>query len=65
MIEFDWDADNITHIAEHDVVPEEVEFALTHRTVGIEYQDWHDGEWSSSLHSHDDQRFQYSSRYGL
>jgi len=44
VTEFDWDADNITHIAEHDVVPEEVEFPLTHRTVEIEYQDWHESE---------------------
>ena len=44
MIEFDWDAGNLMHIAEHDLAPEEVEFALMHRTLEIEFQDWHDSE---------------------
>jgi uncharacterized DUF497 family protein len=44
VLEFDWDADNLMHIAEHDVGPEEVEYALTYRTTEIEYQDWHDSE---------------------
>lgn len=44
MLEFDWDADNLAHIAEHDFTPEEVEFALTHRTLEVEFQDWHDCE---------------------
>jgi len=44
VLEFDWDADNVMHIAKHDVVPEEVEFALAHRTTEIEYQDWHESE---------------------
>jgi uncharacterized DUF497 family protein len=44
VIEFDWDADNLMHIAEHGLTPEEVEFALAHRTLEIEFQDWHDSE---------------------
>jgi len=44
VLEFDWDADNLTHIAEHDLTPEEVEFALMHRTLEVEFQDWHDSE---------------------
>jgi uncharacterized DUF497 family protein len=32
------------HIAKHDLVPEEVEFALAHRTIEVEYQDRHESE---------------------
>ncbi len=44
MLEFDWDFDNLTHLAEHDIAPEDVEYALTHRTMSIDFQDWHDSE---------------------
>lgn len=44
MLQFDWDDENIEHIAEHKVTPAEVEFVLTHRTLDVEYQDWHDEE---------------------
>ncbi len=42
--EFEWDEDNLRHIAEHDLSPEEVEFVLLHHPVALEYQDWHGGE---------------------
>ncbi len=38
---FIWDYDNITHIAEHGLSPEEVQYALNGFTMPIEYQDWH------------------------
>ena len=41
---FIWDYNNITHIGEHGITPGEVEFALLHRTVEVDYQDWHDSE---------------------
>ena len=44
MLEFDWDVENLTHIAEHGLAPEEIEFALTHQTLEIEFQDWHVSE---------------------
>lgn len=42
--DFDWDEDNLRHIAEHNVSPQEAEFVLLHDPVELEYQDWHDGE---------------------
>jgi uncharacterized protein len=44
VLEFDWDVENLTHIAEHGLAPEEIEFALTHQTLEIEFQDWHVSE---------------------
>jgi uncharacterized DUF497 family protein len=44
LIDFDWDAENILHIALHNVTPDEVEYVLTHPTVDLGYQDWHDEE---------------------
>jgi uncharacterized DUF497 family protein len=44
LIEFDWDHENIEHIAEHDVTTDEVEFALNGVTLDVEYQDWHEEE---------------------
>jgi uncharacterized DUF497 family protein len=44
MLEFEWDVENLTHIAEHGVDPDELEFALNHDPFEIEYQDWHDTE---------------------
>jgi hypothetical protein len=38
--EFEWDEDNLCHIAEHDVSPEEAEHVLLHGPVELEYQDW-------------------------
>ncbi len=38
---FIWDYDNIAHIAEHGLSPEEVEHALNGFTMPVEYQDWH------------------------
>jgi uncharacterized DUF497 family protein len=40
-LRFIWDYDNITHIAEHGLSPEEVEHALNDVTMPVEYQDWH------------------------
>jgi uncharacterized DUF497 family protein len=39
LIEFDWDAENILHIALHNVTPDEVEYILTHPTVDFGYQE--------------------------
>jgi uncharacterized protein len=44
VLEFDWDVENLTHIARHHVASEDVEFALTNGSVEIEYQDWHSSE---------------------
>ena len=44
MLEFDWDDENLQHIARHGVVPEEVEYILNHPTVDLGYQNWHDEE---------------------
>ena len=43
-MEFEWDEENVQHIAEHDLTPEDVESALNGCTFDIEYQDWHDEE---------------------
>lgn len=37
---FLWDYDNITHIAEHNVSPEEPEEVLNGDTLTLDYQDW-------------------------
>jgi uncharacterized DUF497 family protein len=42
--DFEWDEDNLRHIAEHGVTPEEAEFVLQHDPVELEYQDWHEVE---------------------
>jgi uncharacterized DUF497 family protein len=44
LIEFEWDQDNVRHIAEHNVIPEEVAFVLDGFTLDVEYQDWHGEE---------------------
>jgi uncharacterized protein len=44
MLEFDWDDDNLKHIAEHDVTAAEAEYVLENPTLDIEYQDWHEEE---------------------
>ena len=33
--EFEWDYENLTHIARHGLTPEEVEYALLHPTLEI------------------------------
>jgi uncharacterized protein len=43
-LRFIWDYDNLNHIAEHDLSPEEVESALDGFTLPVEYQDWHSEE---------------------
>ncbi len=35
MNDFDWDEDNIRHIARHDVTVEEAEYVLEHQTVEL------------------------------
>ncbi len=42
--DFEWDEDNLRHIAEHNVSPEEAEYVLLHHPVELEYQDWHGDE---------------------
>jgi len=42
--EFDWDAENLAHIARHGVTAAEAEYVLTHPTVDFGLQDWHDEE---------------------
>ena len=44
MSEFDWDAENLQHIAEHGITAEEVEFMMDNGTQEINYQDWHESE---------------------
>ena len=44
MLLFDWDDANLQHIALHAVRREEVEFALSGRTVDLARQDWHEEE---------------------
>jgi uncharacterized DUF497 family protein len=44
MLEFDWDEENLNHIAEHQVTSAEVEFALSNPTLEAGYQDWHEEE---------------------
>jgi uncharacterized DUF497 family protein len=44
MLEFDWDDDNLGHIAEHDVTAAEAEHVLENPTLDVEYQDWHEEE---------------------
>jgi len=38
---FDWNAENLQHIALHNVSAEEVEHVLLNLPVALEYQDWH------------------------
>jgi len=38
LLEFDWDEDNLRHIARHSVTAEEVEYALERPTLDVEFQ---------------------------
>ena len=42
MLEFDWDGANIEHIARHGVSVHDAEYVLTHPTLDVGVQDWHD-----------------------
>ena len=44
LLTFDWDTDNIGHIARHDVTVAEVEYVLEHPTLDYGYQAWHEEE---------------------
>ena len=44
MLEFDWDEENLQHIARHGVTATEVEYVLEHLTVDLGFQDWHESE---------------------
>lgn len=44
MLEFDWDVENLQHIARHNVTAEEVEFVLQNPTLDFGLQDWHEEE---------------------
>jgi uncharacterized protein len=44
LIEFEWDRDNLQHIAEHNISPDEVEFVLNGFTLDLGYQDAYDDE---------------------
>jgi uncharacterized DUF497 family protein len=48
-LEYEWDAENLAHIARHDVSTEEVEFALDGETLDLGLQDWHDEERFSEM----------------
>jgi uncharacterized DUF497 family protein len=39
LISFDWDAENLAHIARHGVTAAEAEYVLTHPTLDLEFQD--------------------------
>jgi uncharacterized DUF497 family protein len=41
---FDWDAENIQHIALHNVSVEEAEHVVLNHPIELEYQDWHTAE---------------------
>ncbi len=56
---FIWDYDNITHIAEHNVTPDEVEQAFERDMAPVEYQDWHPEERIAELGSTATGRFLY------
>jgi uncharacterized DUF497 family protein len=36
--DFDWDADNLTHLAEHDVSPDEFEQVVENNPIDLDYQ---------------------------
>ncbi len=36
--DFDWDADNLTHLAEHEVSPEEFEQVIENDPIDLDYQ---------------------------
>lgn len=45
MVEFDWDEQNIEHLAQHDVTPAEFEFVVVHtQTVELDYDVTESGE---------------------
>jgi uncharacterized DUF497 family protein len=44
LFDYDWDTENILHIAEHDLTPDDVEYVLDRPTVDFGYQDWHGEE---------------------
>jgi uncharacterized DUF497 family protein len=44
LLEFDWDEENLQHIARHGVTAPEAEYVLAHPTVDMGYQDWHEEE---------------------
>ena len=44
MLEFDWDEENLQHIARHDVTAAEAESVLNGQTLDLDIQDWHDEE---------------------
>jgi uncharacterized DUF497 family protein len=48
-LRFIWDYDNITHIALHNVTPQEVEDAMNGDTLDLEFQDWNDEERFSEV----------------
>ena len=44
-MEFDWEEENLQHIALHNVTAAEAEFVLQNPpTLDLGYQDWHDQE---------------------
>jgi uncharacterized DUF497 family protein len=40
LLDFEWDSENVGHIARHGVSVAEVEYVLEHPTLEREYQDW-------------------------
>ncbi len=44
MLEFDWDTENLQHIARHNVTAEEAESVLQGLTLDFGLQDWHQEE---------------------
>jgi uncharacterized DUF497 family protein len=44
LLSFDWDGENIAHIARHRVTTAEAEYALEHPTLDYGFQDWHGEE---------------------
>ena len=44
LLDFDWDPENLAHLARHGVTAAEVEYVLEQPTLDLEYQDWHEEE---------------------
>jgi uncharacterized DUF497 family protein len=42
LLEFDWDEENLQHIARHGVSAAEAEYVMRRLTVDLGFQDWHD-----------------------
>jgi uncharacterized protein len=49
LVEYEWDNENLNHIARHGISRLEVESALADDTLDLGLQDWHDEERFSEM----------------